>query len=122
MTRAATPFLPLEGGGERRAGRAARVGVVSAAEAVVTMRPTTPTRRGCAASRLPPPGGGKSGGHALTRATAASTLSSSFAPCPRRLTSTVPAATPLGPTTTCHGTPIRSAVANFAPPRSSRSS
>ena len=48
---------------------------------------------------------------------------SGFPGCRRRafLTSNVPDASPLGPITTCQGTPIRSAVANFEPGRSSRS-
>ena len=39
-----------------------------------------------------------------------------------RFNSTTPSARPLGPTTSCHGRPIRSAVANFAPGRASVSS
>jgi hypothetical protein len=40
----------------------------------------------------------------------------------RFLTSRVPAATPRGPTISCHGRPIKSIVANLAPGDSSRSS
>ena len=53
---------------------------------------------------------------------AAAGLKFSRLPSARFLTSNVPAATPFGPITTCHGTPIRSAVANLAPARWSVSS
>ena len=43
-------------------------------------------------------------------------------PVARRFSSTLPAAAPRGPTMICHGCPIRSASANLAPARSSRSS
>jgi hypothetical protein len=39
----------------------------------------------------------------------------------RHLSSTLPSANPLGPTRICHGIPIKSVAANFAPGRSSRS-
>src|SRR6185436_12490367 len=55
-------------------------------------------------------------------ATTASMLNSSRAPVLRFLSSTMPLATPLGPTITCQGRPIRSMSANFTPARSSRSS
>src|SRR5690606_12335949 len=41
----------------------------------------------------------------------------SRSPVARFFNSTSPAATPRGPTITCHGRPIRSALANFAPAR-----
>ena len=43
-------------------------------------------------------------------------------PLARRFSSTVPALRPRGPMVSCHGRPIRSMSANFAPARSSRSS
>ena len=58
----------------------------------------------------------------MSLASALSMLSSSFSPVARRLSSTVPAAIPRGPTMTCHGRPIRSIEPNLTPPRSSRSS
>ena len=60
--------------------------------------------------------------HPANLANADSTLSSCFSPVSRFLSSTVPAATPRGPTMICHGSPMRSMDASFAPPRSSRSS
>src|SRR5689334_20537851 len=60
--------------------------------------------------------------HAVSLANALSMLSSSRSPVERRFNSTVPAATPRGPTITCQGSPIRSIEPSFTPPRSSRSS
>ncbi len=60
--------------------------------------------------------------HAPSRCSAASTLSSTFSPVLRFFISTWPLAAPRGPTTSCHGRPIRSISANLAPARSSRSS
>ena len=60
--------------------------------------------------------------HSVSLAKADSTLSSCRSPDERRLSSTVPAAIPRGPTISCQGKPIISIVASFAPPRSSRSS
>ncbi len=57
-----------------------------------------------------------------SRLKAASTVSTRRAPERRSLTSTVPAATPRGPTMICSGKPIRSIVANLTPCNSSRSS
>ena len=48
--------------------------------------------------------------------------SSSRSPVARTLRSTTPRATPLAPTTSCSGTPTRSASANFTPGLTSRSS
>src|SRR4029453_10410047 len=60
--------------------------------------------------------------HSVSLERADSTLISWRSPDERRLSSTVPAAIPRGPTITCQGSPIRSMVAMFPPPRSSRSS
>ena len=57
-----------------------------------------------------------------TRASASSGVTSDRSPVARRFSSTFPAAAPRGPTMICHGCPIRSASANLAPARSSRSS
>ena len=54
-------------------------------------------------------------------AIASSGLSIVRLPSARFFSSIWPVARPFGPTRTCHGIPIRSAVANFAPGRSSRS-
>ena len=53
--------------------------------------------------------------HRDSRSIVAAGLRFSRLPSARFLTSNVPAARPFGPITTCQGTPIRSAVANFAP-------
>ena len=55
------------------------------------------------------------------RSIVAAGLRFSRLPSARFLISKVPAARPFGPITTCQGTPIRSAVANLEPGRSSRS-
>ena len=60
--------------------------------------------------------------HDASRSNASSGLISSRLPSERRLSSTLPSARPFGPTSTCQGNPIRSAVANLAPGRWSRSS
>ncbi len=57
-----------------------------------------------------------------SRSIAAATLISSLVPPARFFTSTLPSARLFGPTRTCHGNPIRSAVLNLVPARSSRSS
>ncbi len=56
---------------------------------------------------------------AQSRATTSAGVMSSRYPSARRFTSTLPSARPRGPTRICQGMPIRSAVANFAPGRSS---
>jgi hypothetical protein len=56
------------------------------------------------------------------RLSAAAGLIISRVPPARFLTSTLPSASPRGPIITCHGIPMRSAVANLPPARSSRSS
>src|SRR5882757_6033838 len=60
--------------------------------------------------------------HEVSRARASAGLTNSRDPSLRRLISTLPSASPFGPTMTCQGMPIRSAVANFAPARVSVSS
>ena len=60
--------------------------------------------------------------HQASRLTAASTLNSSRTPVLRVLISTWPFSRPRGPTMSCTGMPIRSALANFAPGRSAVSS
>ena len=61
-------------------------------------------------------------GHAAITFSAASSGRVWRSPVARRLISTTPSATPLGPTISCQGTPTRSSEANLAPGRSSRSS
>src|SRR5689334_9320369 len=51
-------------------------------------------------------------------ASAASGATSNRSAVARRLSSTVPLARPRGPTTSCHGKPIRSIVENLTPARS----
>ena len=58
----------------------------------------------------------------VIRASAAAGDTISRLPSARFFSSTLPSARPAGPTSTCQGMPIRSAVANFPPARSSRSS
>src|SRR5690606_24734439 len=53
----------------------------------------------------------------LNRFATASMARVSLSPVARFFTSTSPAATPRGPTITCQGRPMRSAVANLAPGR-----
>ena len=60
--------------------------------------------------------------HPVSRASADSAEISSRSPLARSLNSTTPFLIPRGPTMICHGTPIRSMSANFAPARSLRSS
>src|SRR5262249_34499221 len=55
-------------------------------------------------------------------ASAASGASSTRSPLARCLSSTTPLASPRGPTTSCHGNPIRSIVENLTPARSGVSS
>src|SRR5690606_17206046 len=57
-----------------------------------------------------------------SRLIAASGVMDVRSPVARRFSSTSPAASPFGPTTSCHGSPIRSIVANFAPALASTSS
>ena len=59
---------------------------------------------------------------ARTFASASATGSSKRSPVARRFSSTRPFAAPRGPTMICQGWPMRSASANLAPARSSRSS
>ncbi len=59
---------------------------------------------------------------ALSRAVTSPSGRSSRSPVLRRLSSSLPSAKLFGPTITCQGRPIKSALANFAPGRSSRSS
>src|ERR1019366_5005019 len=56
------------------------------------------------------------------RVSASSGVSSTRSPLARRFSSILPEAAPRGPTTSCHGWPIRSASLNLTPARSSRSS
>src|ERR1035437_8876236 len=57
-----------------------------------------------------------------SKSSAAAGLIISREPPARFFTSTLPSVRPRGPISTCQGMPIRSAVANFPPARSSRSS
>src|SRR5580698_3052301 len=61
-------------------------------------------------------------GSAASACSAASTVSSRRSPLARCLSSTRPPSSPRGPTTNCHGSPIRSILENLAPARSSVSS
>ncbi len=82
------------------------------------IRAVSPTQSALAAHRFL----GRARLQTLSRSSAAAGVIISRVPPARFLTSTLPSARPFGPISTCQGRPIRSAVANLLPARSSRSS
>ena len=100
--------------------QAASVEDMSTVGSLIDLFPAPPFHTIPAVSRHAKPGNAQI--HDPKRSSTSAGLISSRLPSARFLTSTFPSASPFGPTNICQGMPIRSAVANFAPGRWSRSS